>query len=1152
MKAQDHNRRSRAKVSDHDRWAKVVHGTCLVALILLIGISTLAENAAVPLLSNGGFEDGSKDWGYLQPGQSIVNEKPHEGKACLRFQSLSSEWSGFVSHKFVTVPTNTTMTASSWIRPEGPGVDVIIFRRDAFGKYIDEVAVFNTKGNHDWVYFEKSFNTENAAFLEFSFRLYGEGVAFFDGLALAPGSSKAGNYLRNSGFSICATPGYPSYWGVRGDYPFSVPDWETGRYYGVDPEAASPVPGAKVLRTRWDGGVNRRIDSYWFLPPLPKGQYTASVYLKAEGDLSVSIAIISGPQQEVKPGPEWKRFQFTFTANTNTYKPCMAFPIKGTGVLWIAALQLEDGAVATPWQPSLFDVARLAVKPSPQTLPPQFPCPITSTPPQIDGKLDDPCWATAFKAKGFVDNATGNPVEPQTEALVTRDDSNLYVAFKCDEPLKGKPDWKACADTTNMFNVFKSDAVEFFLAPSAFGEDYYHVALHPGGGVYTANDFRPGWRSGVKTAAIPCEKGWTAELALPLSSLNIKSGDSWRLNFCRTRVVDGKVTDSAWAGQNSFHAPNRFARMTGIKSSISKNLAWTFLSPRLRKEPDGTFTFSCRLDNRGNVGKKLEAELNATLPLTNSLKCDFQMTRQRENLVSGGIPANLDQDAKLVLSLRNQGQSDILTKFTSQKVLYMLNPQADDSSPLSAFAEYSWYPSDVKEARVRVEWRLDEPANVHLVLGNADQPAFVGNLQFEGPEKQTIRIPLDGVAVGGSLPLNVTAEVDGAKLAATRDVIERRIRTPNSVGLNRFLRCFVVDGKPYFPITFMPSSSDLVKDWQFERLAAHGFNCLVQSTPPTIKENPVEAMRAMLGRCVKHGFKVIYWIDGKIFGKYQSMGEKCAALADIVKTFRDHPTGLAWYIMDEPGPTTWEVAYKESDIKRLYAATKATDPSRPVIINYAFGNKIISGHGCILYGGNDSHDVSMCDRYPWFPDERFEPLAFYADTAKNFNAALAPLGRVTPFWLQTFGGRDAFQEPTPDGWQNTVYVSLIYGTRALAYFAGQPSSVPLWKRMGEVHAQIRELEPVLFNPDVETLNGICENKVHYAIWSTPDAVHVMAANVAEYPAKLSLDLGQLTGRELGNGKVLFEKETRHFKAGQILETLAPGQSKAYRFALKKS
>lgn len=57
-----------------------------------------------------------------------------------------------------------------------------------------------------------------------------------------------------------------------------------------------------------------------------------------------------------------------------------------------------------------------------------------TTPPQIDGVLDDTCWAVAAPLNGFSKSAENTLSELQTRTYIVYDGEALYVAFDCDEP----------------------------------------------------------------------------------------------------------------------------------------------------------------------------------------------------------------------------------------------------------------------------------------------------------------------------------------------------------------------------------------------------------------------------------------------------------------------------------------------------------------------------------------------------------------------------------------------------------------------------------------------------------------------------------------------------------------------------------------------
>ena len=104
----------------------------------------------------------------------------------------------------------------------------------------------------------------------------------------------------------------------------------------------------------------------------------------------------------------------------------------------------------------------------------KFPCPEddvarytacrVSEPIRIDGKLDEPVWSRAPRSPRFSDILTGGRALHDTHAMVVWDQTNLYVAYRIEEPL-------VHAKYTNHNDpIYYDNDVEFFIA----GRDAYY------------------------------------------------------------------------------------------------------------------------------------------------------------------------------------------------------------------------------------------------------------------------------------------------------------------------------------------------------------------------------------------------------------------------------------------------------------------------------------------------------------------------------------------------------------------------------------------------------------------------------------------------------------------------------------------------------
>lgn len=254
---------------------------------------------------------------------------------------------------------------------------------------------------------------------------------------------------------------------------------------------------------------------------------------------------------------------------------------------------------------------------------PRYKAKFTETPPVIDGKLDDAVWKKAERSSSFRDLIHGTKTHLDTRAAVTWDDEYLYVGYWIEEP-----DVKATL-TQRDAPIYEDNDVELFIA----GQDgYYEFEINSYGTIYEVLFFweeafqrngyakmpefnlddplaRPfngvGFKNhprgkrigfwnwdypGLKSAvningtinnSSDKDKGWTVELALPWSGLEIlakgdgrslppTSGDNWRMDFSRFNTYKGSKNDSggwAWSphGVWDSHVPECFTYVQWVK-----------------------------------------------------------------------------------------------------------------------------------------------------------------------------------------------------------------------------------------------------------------------------------------------------------------------------------------------------------------------------------------------------------------------------------------------------------------------------------------------------------------------------------------------------------------------------------------------------------
>ncbi|MGQ9732417.1 MAG: glycoside hydrolase domain-containing protein [Candidatus Zipacnadales bacterium] len=212
-------------------------------------------------------------------------------------------------------------------------------------------------------------------------------------------------------------------------------------------------------------------------------------------------------------------------------------------------------------------------------------------PPRIDGRLTEPVWSSAFNAQPFLLLGSAKPPTQPTVAYVLYDAEALYFGFECIEDRR-----EAIVTVIQERDgpVYLDDCVEVFIAAGPDPKHYRHFVVNAAGVLRDEQGQDASWNSSVCAAARRTPDGWSAELLVPLSALDIppNAGTKWRLNLCRGERPHEEL--SSWAPtQQSFHEPDRFGWLTDIKINVARyaraNIvqdlrhAWRELQPGLKR-----------------------------------------------------------------------------------------------------------------------------------------------------------------------------------------------------------------------------------------------------------------------------------------------------------------------------------------------------------------------------------------------------------------------------------------------------------------------------------------------------------------------------------------------------------------------------------------
>ncbi len=186
----------------------------------------------------------------------------------------------------------------------------------------------------------------------------------------------------------------------------------------------------------------------------------------------------------------------------------------------------------------------------------------TSTPPILDGVMDESAW----QAGGLVTDlaqvlpVSGAPPSQRTEIRIVTDGQMLFVGFRCYD---SDPDRIVHRRKRRDNFPFYDDRVGLSLDTFHTRRNGYFFATNPNGMrhdvLLEAENFEVSWDTIWYVETSIDEAGWTAEIAIPFSSIAFDpSIETWGINF--ERGIRRNDEDLRW----SDHAPQRFISSMGV------------------------------------------------------------------------------------------------------------------------------------------------------------------------------------------------------------------------------------------------------------------------------------------------------------------------------------------------------------------------------------------------------------------------------------------------------------------------------------------------------------------------------------------------------------------------------------------------------------
>lgn len=467
------------------------------------------------------------------------------------------------------------------------------------------------------------------------------------------------------------------------------------------------------------------------------------------------------------------------------------------------------------------------------------------------------------------------------------------------------------------------------------------------------------------------------------------------------------------------------------------------------------------------------------------------------------------------------------------------NGQKVDSSSVKIYTRLSFYTYEKNgELLIHVPPALlKETLSIDMNIGDEVHSSWKGK-----PRKNILRLPFPADFKPASYKINIRISRNsdpGINYSAGTMLIILPYK-PNEVKTDRLTGGLVVNRLPFFPFGFYCYSP--VNPTLPEEEVVRGFNMMSpyqRITPETLHER-----QAYMDRCAELGMKVNYNLlsvsgGGGVGSNIEKLSDtdKRNRLISEIKTFRDHPALLGWYISDEPN------GYKilPEKLEEIYRIVKENDPWHPVSI--VFMAPFLASK---KYAG--ALDIVMADPYP-IPDA---PASLVGDIAGQLKAEFT--GK-NPVWMaqQAFGGGELWgREPTLQEIRSMTWQSIIKGATGIQYFVRQglnyfPKSIAAWSECGRLAMEVAELTPWLLS-DEESIpvessskNIIVSSRLH------DGQLLIIAVNKINEPSGAGI---RIKGAINGTARLPFENRTLTVRNGLITDQIAPFGSQAYLISLR--
>ncbi|MGI9272997.1 MAG: DUF5916 domain-containing protein [Woeseiaceae bacterium] len=188
-----------------------------------------------------------------------------------------------------------------------------------------------------------------------------------------------------------------------------------------------------------------------------------------------------------------------------------------------------------------------------------------SSPPVIDGLLDDAVWVDADLLDDF------HEIQPQeyaaaretTEVRILFDSDALYIGVRA---FDAEPEKITAKVLRQSFSLRHEDRIKLILSPFNDKRSGFAFFINPNGvrveGIYKEDDIDGNWNGIWQAASTIDDEGWSAEIAIPFKSLSFVEGQDWGFNV--SRAIAREQVELGWVSRNRQTNASIVGTLTGL------------------------------------------------------------------------------------------------------------------------------------------------------------------------------------------------------------------------------------------------------------------------------------------------------------------------------------------------------------------------------------------------------------------------------------------------------------------------------------------------------------------------------------------------------------------------------------------------------------